>query len=443
MLLRPPPRTKRAGPLRSRTFATLIENPDYRRFYFGQGVSLIGSWLQQAAVSWIVFDLTHSERWLGIVEAAGILPGLVVGLAAGALADRVPARRMILAMQVAQMILAACLAVLVGLDALFIGHLVVILALARVCVTFELPSRQVLLYALVGREGLLNAIALNSGLFNLSRVLGPALAGVMLAHVGRTPCFAINALSFLAAIAALLSIPREVADRAGPSTRTSKSEHAPVLGGLHYIRSDRRTAALFSLMGFVGVVGMGYAALTPAYAQRVIGVQARGFSFLLASGGLGATIGALVVASMGGVRRRDHMVLGGMALFGLALAAAATLPVWHGGSSLQRLMIASPCLFAAGFGAIMFFSSTQTLIQTQVPDMLRGRVMGMWMIVYSGAVATGSLISGELARVLGVPLVLQLAAFCCLAATVVAGLSGRLRAEEPGSLESPTARGLQ
>lgn len=434
-MLRLLPTTDRRDRLHSRTFATLINNPDYRRFYFGQGVSLIGSWLQQAAVSWIVFDLTQSERWSGIVEAAGILPGLIVGLAAGALADRVPARRMILTMQIAQMVLAACLAVLVGMDTVHIAHLVVILALARVCVTFELPSRQVLLYALVGREGLLNAIALNSGLFNLSRVVGPALAGVLLAHVGRTPCFALNALSFVAAIAAILSIPREVADRAGPS-RDGKADPAPVLGGLHYIRSDRRTAALFSLMGFVGVVGMGYVALTPAYAQRVIGVQTRGFSVLLASGGLGATIGALAVASLGGVRRRERLVLGGMALFGLALAAAATLPGVVGGSPIRRLMVASPCLFAAGFGAIMFFSSTQTLIQTRVPDTLRGRVMGMWMIVYSGAVAAGALASGELAHVLGVPMVLRIAAFCCLAATVIAGLSGRLRAEEHAATAS-------
>jgi predicted MFS family arabinose efflux permease len=428
-----PPKDGPDRGLRSRTFASLVDNPAYRRFYFGQGVSLVGSWLQQAAVSWIVFDLTHSERWLGIVEAAGILPGLVVGLAAGAMADRVPARRMILAMQVAQMVLAACLAVLVGLDTIRIAHLVAILALARVCVTFELPSRQVLLYALVGREGLLNAIALNSGLFNLSRVLGPALAGFLLVHVGRTPCFALNALSFVAAIVALLSIPREIAERAGP-TGDGRGDAAPVLGGWHYIRDDRRTGALFSLMGFVGVVGMGYAALTPAYAHRVLGVGARGFSLLLASGGLGATVGALAVASLGGVRRRERLVLGGMVLFALALIAASALPGLAGGSPARRLLVASPCLFAAGFGAIMFFSSTQTLIQTRVPDALRGRVMGMWMIVYSGAVAAGALASGELARAIGVPAVLRLAAALCLAAAAVAAASGRLRAEEPATI---------
>src|SRR3954468_2776867 len=178
-------------PIRSRTFAAL-DNPDYRRYYAGQGVSLIGTWLQVAAVKWIVFDKTQSEFMLGVVEAAGLMPGLLVGLVAGVLADRVVPRRMILVMQFGQMSLAFALAFLIGLGVERIWQMALILALSRVCVTFEMPSRQVFLYDLVGREALVNAIALNSGLFNASRVIGPALAGYCLARLGRTACFALN-----------------------------------------------------------------------------------------------------------------------------------------------------------------------------------------------------------------------------------------------------------
>src|SRR4051794_37883907 len=152
--------------VRSRTFAALADYPDYRRYYLGQGVSLIGTWLQDAAVSWIVFDMTRSESTLGLVSAAGTMPGLLVGVFAGALADRVAPKALILAMQVAQMILAFLLALLVGLGVVQIWQMALILALTRISVTFEMPSRQVFLYDLVGRPALMNAIALNSGLFN-------------------------------------------------------------------------------------------------------------------------------------------------------------------------------------------------------------------------------------------------------------------------------------
>ena len=193
--------------VRTRTFAAL-GHPGFRRYYLGQGVSLVGTWLQAAAVRWLVFDQTQSEFMLGVVEVASLMPGLLVGLVAGALADRVAPLRMIVLMECGQMVLAFLLAVLVGLDVVQIWQMAVILALTRICVTFELPSRQVFFYELVGPEILPNAIALNSGLFNATRVLGPALAGVCLTTLGATGYFALNGVSYVAAIAALLSIRR-------------------------------------------------------------------------------------------------------------------------------------------------------------------------------------------------------------------------------------------
>jgi MFS family permease len=414
--------------VRTRTFQALIDNPAYRRFYLGQGVSLIGTWLQDAAVSWIVFDMTRSERTSGIVSACGVLPGLFVGLFAGALADRVRPRRLILAMQVAQMALAFLLAVLIALSIVRIWQMALILALTRVFVTFEMPSRQVFLYDLVGRSALMNAIALNSGLFNASRVVGPALAGLCLARFGPAAPFWLNGVSFLAAIGTLLTIR---AARKGQQPAPHSEGVAEVFQGLAFLRSDRRVRSLYLLMAFFGVVGMGYVALVPAYARVVVHTETVGYSLLLSCGGVGATVGALVVASLGGLRRKEVLVLSGMALFGASLAAGGFFPVWLDRSGLRflTLPVASLCLFGAGFGGIIFYSATQTLIQTGVPDHLRGRIMGIWMIVYSASVPLGSLWAGQLAQSFGVPVVLGLSAVLCIGTAAAATVTRVL--EEP------------
>jgi MFS family permease len=411
--------------IRSRTFATLADNADYRRFYIGQGVSLVGTWLQDAAVGWIVFDMTHSERMLGVVSASGVMPGLLVGLFAGALADRVAPKRLILAMQVGQMLLAFALAALVAFGVATIWQMALILALTRICLTFEMPSRQVFLYELVGRSSLMNAIALNSGLFNASRVLGPALAGFCLAHLGQTACFGLNGASYLAAIAALLSIPTP---RRPPPPRQEAPLRA-MLGGLDYLRRDRRVASLFGLLAFFGVVGMGYSALVPAYARVVVRTGPVGYSILLASGGVGATVGALFVASLGGLRRKEWLILGGMFLFAASLGCAAALPPWARSfwPSGGPLAVAAVCLTGVGFGGILFFSATQTLIQTGVPDHLRGRIMGIWMIVFSGTVPLSALWAGEVALRRGVVVVMGASAALCVVVALVALASGALR----------------
>ncbi len=405
--------------VRTRTFAAL-ENPDYRRYYIGQGVSLIGTWLQTAAVRWIVFDKTGSVFMNGVIEAAGVMPGMLVGLVAGALADRVAPRGMILLMQVGQMLLAFALAALVGLGVEQIWQMAAILALTRVCVTFEMPSRQVFLYDVVGRPALMNAIALNTGLFNASRVIGPALAGACLSKFGATACFALNGVSYLAAIAALLTI--RLPHRRGPKGAAGSRG---LLGGLAYLRHDRRVAALFLLMGFFGVVGMGYDAMIPAYARRVVLTGVRGYSVLLSSSGIGATCGALALASLGGLRRKEWLVVAGMAVFAASLGGAACLPAMVGPPG-ARLATAAACLFGVGVGAVIFYSATQTLIQTAVPDHLRGRVMGVWMIVFSGSVPLGSLWTGRLALGRGVPFVMGLSAGLCALAVVVVLASGAL-----------------
>jgi MFS family permease len=403
-----------------------LSNTGFRRYFLGQGISLVGTWLQAAAVRWIVFDRTGSEFLLGVVEVANLMPGLLVGLFAGILADRIAPRSMILLMELVQMVLALTLAALMGLQWLQFWQMVVILALARVCVAFESPSRQVLFYELVGHDLLPNAIALNSGLFNATRVIGPALAGFCLAVLGATACFGLNGFSYLAAIIAIYSIRL-------PARSRERRPHEPglreLLAGLSYIRDDPRMLALFLLMVFFGVMGMGYEAMLPAYVRRVTRTGVEGYSVVLACSGLGATMGALTMASLSRLPRKERIVMGGMAVFSGFLAAGALYPAWcpPGWPAPLRVAAAGFCVMGAGYGAVLFYAATQTLIQLAVPHHLRGRVAGVWMIAFSGSVPLGALWTGRAATHWGVTFVMGLSSVVCAAACLLVLVSGRLR----------------
>jgi MFS family permease len=415
------------------TFAAL-SNPNYRKFLVGQGISLTGSWLQAAAVSWIVFDRTKSERMSGLVEAAAIVPGLLVGVLAGAFADRFVPRTVIMLSQLVQMILAFILAALVVTGNERIWILALIVALTRIFVTFEMPSRQVFIYDVVGRPMMMNAIALNTGLFNASRVFGPALAGICLYRLGESACFGLNGASYFAAIASLLmiKIPARIHPKAAPTKKD-------LWGGFAYLMHDHRLRSHYLVMTGFGVLGGGFNALGPSYAQRWIGTGTGGFSLLLAMGGIGATLGALVVASFSRTERRDRFVLAGIFGFAASMSAAIWVPPWFGGfGSSARLIVGSLFMMGTGVGAIVFFAATQTTIQVAVPETLRGRIMGIWMIVYSGSVPLGCLWAGELAQAIGVDIAMNLAAGLTASLGLVAGLTGMLR-ERP-VISGPPAR---
>jgi len=396
-----------SSPRVPRTFEAL-GNLEYRKFFIGHGISLVGTWLQGAAVAWIVFETTRDERMLGLVEAANLMPGVVVGLLAGMVADQVTPRRMVLAMQFGQFVVASTLAALALIGWLPVPLMLAALVVARVCVTFEMPSRQVLIYDVVGRGHLMNAIALNTGLFNASRVVGPSLAGVVLATLGAPACFVLNAVSFTAAMTAvgLMRVrPKPPNARAGDNATASKGWKGALAGFAHLGR-DRLVGGLFLMLSGFGVLGMGYSAMIPSYAQVVLGVREIGYSLLLASSGVGATLGALIVASLGPGRDRLQVIALGLVLFAVGLAAAAVVPpLVAGGASGSRLALATAmaCLSVVGCGAIMVYSTTQTVIQAAVPDAIRGRIMGVWMIMFSASVPSGALVSGVLASWLGTP----------------------------------------
>jgi predicted MFS family arabinose efflux permease len=425
----------------SRVFASL-ESVEYRRFYLGQGISLIGTWLQAAAVRWIVFDRTGSEPMLGVIEAANLMPGLVVGMIAGAVADRVVPKRMILAMEACQMLLAFSLAIAVQGEASAVWQMALVLALARVCVTFELPSRQIFLYEMVGPRNIPNAIALNSGLFNATRVIGPALAGLGLTVLGASGCFLLNGISYLAAIVAVLSI--RTVSAASRTTSPRPFTLREVLGGLDYLRREPVIRNHYLLMAFFGIMGMGYEAMVPSFARRVVGTGVEGYGVILACAGAGATAGAFGMASLGAIRKKERLVIAGMMIFSISLAVGASFPSWvpRDWPESARVAAASLCLLGAGFGAVLFYAATQTRIQLAVPDHLRGRVMGIWMIVFSGSVPLGALWTGRAAASWGVSNVMGCSAVLCFLTAWIILFSGVLSRGVSAGPSPNTTHGL-
>ncbi len=420
------------APARTRAFAILVENPTYRWFFAGQGASLIGTWSQAAAARWIVYQMTESERAVGIVDAVETLPGVFVGLFAGAVADRVSPRLMLSAMQVGQAVLAFVLAMLVGSGSVHIWQMALILAISQVFVTFEEPSRQVFQRRLVGRASMGHAIALESGLFNVSRVLGPAMAGLCLSLVGWAAPFALNGLSFLAALGILMVLRTPPKDPEEAEATADPAGQGGLLAGLAHVWHDRRVLRTFILLGFFGVAGMGYTALVPAYTQKLLHAAEGGYSALQVGGGIGSTAGALLVAALVGMGRRDRLVPAGMALAGVSLAAAGFVPGLLGGG--LALPAAVACMFANGLGTIVVFATAQTLVQAAVPDAVRGRVVGLWMIVYAGSFPIGSLAAGMLAGPLGIVPVMVGSAAICVAVALVVLATGAL-APAPGPEE--------
>ena len=403
-------------------YSILVHNPAYRWFYAGQGASLIGTWSQAAAARWIVYEMTKSERTVGIVDAIEVLPGVVIGVFAGAVADKVSSRMLLSATQVGQSVLAFVLAFLVGTGHIQIWQMALLLAFAQVFVTFEEPGRQVFQRQLVGRSSLSHAIALETGLFNVSRVFGPAVAGLCLSLLGQASPFAINGVSFLAALAILILI--RLPSKPEDEPVEEKEDEVGLAAGFSFVWQDRRILRIFMLLAFFGMAGLGYTALVPAYAQKLLKSSTRGYSALQVGGGVGSTLGAFLVAWVAANKRRDLLVVGGMVVAGLSLVLAGLAPGVLGAK--LGLYAAVALMFINGAGTIAVFATAQTLIQAAVPDAIRGRVVGLWMIVFSASAPIGSLFSGIFAQALGVVPIMVASGLLCVVVGAMVFLSGTL-----------------
>jgi predicted MFS family arabinose efflux permease len=259
-------------------------------------------------------------------------------------------------------------------------------------------------------------------------VIGPALSGPGLMFLGAAGCFALNGVSFIAAIVALISIRMDRTPHERPHAGFRFSE---VLGGLVHLKDDRRMLALFVMVAVFGVMAMGYEAMVPAYARKVIHTDVEGYSLLLAFSGIGATFGAFAVAWRGGARRKERVAILGLLIFAASIGGGALLPTllppsW---AHWTRLALGSFCMLGAGFGAALFYASAQTLVQLASPDRLRGRIMGIWMIIYSGSVPLGALWTGRAAQSFGIATVMGFSAVLCMVVGIVVLATGVLSAE--------------
>lgn len=362
---------------------------DFRLFWCGQLVSLIGTWMQSVGQAWLVLELTNSPFRLGVIGALQFGPILLFSFLSGAISDRVRKRRLLLGTQTALMLQAFTLAALVGSGRVQFWHVAVLAALYGLATTLDMPSRQSYIAHLVPRGDLMNAIALNSAVFNGARVVGPAVAGLLVARYGTAAAFLMNGASFVAVLAALAAIRTEGA----PSPRRGVGLRAEIAEGVRYAAGTPRVALVMSLLVVVSLFVVNMNVLVPLIARDVLHEGAHGFGLLMAALGVGAVAGALAVAALSVGRPPLGMVVGP------ALAAAALLLLL---STARHFGPTAAVLVALGFAQIVFMTSCNTTVQIAVPDELRGRVMGLYALVFAGMTPIGALIMGTVAEHWGV-----------------------------------------
>ncbi len=383
-----------------------LRHRNYRLFFWGQLVSLIGTWMQQTAMSWFVYQITNSKLLLGVVAAMGSAPMMLSSVWGGSLADRYPKRSILVTTQTAQMICAFLLAAGVWAGFATPSFIIVIAALNGLAMGFDMPARQAFTVEMTSREDLLNAISLNSSIVNGARIIGPSVAGLLIGAFGVAMCFFLNGVTFIAVIAGLSMMRLPRFER--PAHAVSAGEHA--WNGIVYSIKHQRVRTILLLFLAVGVFGWSYTVLMPAFARDALNRGANGYGILMSASGTGAFIGALVVATYGHLFTPRRLALGGVWLFSIALFAL---------SLTQSFYFAMAFLFVAGFGMLLFFSTSNTVLQTIVPDEMRGRVMGVWSLVFGAMIPLGSLEAGAVAHWLGTPFALGLGAIICAASALV------------------------
>lgn len=371
---------------------TAFEHRNYRFFFTGQLISLVGTWMQQVAQAWLVLQLTGDPIWLGIVAAAQFLPVMVLGLFAGVAADALPKRNVLVTAQTAMMILAFVLAALVIADVVEVWMIVLLAFLLGIANAVDMPVRQSFAVELVGREHVGNAVALNSAMFNGARIVGPAAAGLAIGAFGVAAAFLINGFSFLAVIVGLrlidereLQLPPRI-DR----PTTTRAVVRNLAEGLDYVRGTPVVLLAVVVVGAVATVGMNWTVLIPAFAANEMQSNAAGYGFLMAASGIGSVLAALRLV-FGGRPQPMRLATGALILGvgSVALAVTRVFPI-----SLALMVI-------VGFGSILMMATGNTTIQLAVPDHLRGRVMSVYTTVFSASVPIGGLAMGAIASGFG------------------------------------------
>jgi MFS family permease len=390
----------------------VLRHRNFRLYVVGQGLSLVGYWMQSVAQGWLVYRLSGSAFALGVVAFASYAPVLAVAPVAGVAADRVRRYHLVILTQVLLMLIALALGVVVASGQATVPIIVAAAAATGAVSAFDIPARQSFLVEMVGAEDLPGAIALNASIFNGARMVGPAVAGLLVAAVGEGPCFLLNAASYVAVLVALARMRLE-----RPGTAASSAPTTGFLAGVAYVRGQPVLRTLLLLLGVVGSLGFPWGILLPVFAGHVFGVGPRGYGLLLAAAGIGAMLSGLRLAS----RRYSRLEHRRNLLIGLTSLGGGVV-----GLALSRSMyVAMGAQALAGFGMIRYAATTNTLLQLVVEDRYRGRVMGLYTVMFLGTAPVGSLALGAVAEHFGAPLAALLSGSVTLAAA--AWLALRLR----------------
>ncbi len=403
-----------AEPVSLRHTFRALSHRNFRLFFIGQIISLVGTWMNTTAEGWLVYQLTGSKALLGIVAAAGTAPMLVLSTWGGWLADRMPKRSILVVTQSVSMVLSFVLAALVWHGSIQPWQLIVLSALGGVVMAFDMPARQSFVIEMADRKDLVNAISLNSAAFNSARIVGPSVAGLLMARMGIAMCFFVDGVSFIAVIAGLLMM--RLAPR--PPLPAKESLLVGVAEGFRYVKNHARLMRIFFLFAVVGVFGWSYSVLMPAIARDVLHLGEASYGLLLASNGLGALCGAMTVAAAGHLIAPRKLALGGIWLFSATII---------GFSFCSVLWAAMVCLAFSGLGMLLFFASANSALQTTVEDAMRGRMMGIWGLTFGAVVPLGAFLTGIAAHYVGAATTITGGAVICSLAALWVALRTRER----------------
>jgi MFS family permease len=382
-----PPVARRGGMFRA------LSHRDFRLFWIGAFLSNVGTWMQAVAQGWLVLLLTNSAFWLGLDAFVATAPGFVFTLVGGVFADLIDRRRLLLYTQVVAGVAALALAVLVATNVVNRWMVLGFSFITGCCMALASPSFLAMTYDLVGREDLPNAIAMNSTQFQLSRVVGPALAGVAFKLFGLAGCFFANGLSFIAVVASLWVVRPQPFQRASThSVRDRKAFWHDLTEGFRYVRNRPRVSALLLLSGVNSLFGAPYFTLVPIYARDIFKLGETGLAVMMGTAGAGASVGALLVAYLGDFRRKGWLVVGGAILFGVFIASFALA---------SQLALSLAFLFGVGFSLVVCVATINTLLQKLVTDQMRGRVMSMFILSFVGTMPVGNIVAGTVSSHIG------------------------------------------
>ncbi len=403
-----------------RTFAALTV-PNFRRYFFGQSTSLIGTWMQTVAQSWLVFTLTHSAPAIGFVLALQTLPVLVIGPYGGLIADRIDKRRLMVILQSMMGLQALVLGVLVITHAVIFWEICVLAIVLGLNNCFENPTRQSFVLEMVGPDQLRNAVSLNSTMVNVARALGPAVAGLLIATVGVGVCFLANSVSFVAVVYSLTSMDTIALNRSPPAHRA----RGQLREGFRYVAGEPRLWVPLLMALIVGTIAYEFQVTLPVFAAQTFHGNATTYGFLTAAMGFGAIFGGLVTATRGRTGLRPMTFAG--AAFGVAMLCSALSPT---------ITVAFVAMAATGWAAVTFLATGNTTLQLEAAPSMRGRVMGLWAVSFAGSTPVGGPLIGWIVQVTNAPVGLATGGVACLVAAGIGLLAmsrlRKLKAADPG-----------